>query len=95
MHTAIHTYIHIQARVQGGAQGAWAPPPLEIEKQKKKKGSEQISGYFTYIMLGFQILGPPPLRIPGHAPDIYRPSSECKLFSLYNFIAIIRQYNIF
>ena len=21
----------------GGAQGAWAPPPLEIEKQKKKK----------------------------------------------------------
>ena len=26
----------IQARVQGGAQGAWAPP-LEIEKQKKKK----------------------------------------------------------
>ena len=26
-----------QARVQGGAQGAWAPPPLEIKKQKKKK----------------------------------------------------------
>ena len=27
----------VQARVQGGgAQGAWAPP-LEIEKQKKKK----------------------------------------------------------
>ena len=25
-----------QARVQGGAQGAWTPPPLEIEKQKKK-----------------------------------------------------------
>ena len=21
----------------GGAQGAWPPPPLEIEKQKKKK----------------------------------------------------------
>ena len=35
----------VQARVQGGgAQGAWAP--LEIEKQKKKKG--------------FQILGPSP-----------------------------------
>ena len=39
----------------GGAQGAWAPP-LGIEKQKKK---------------GFQILAPPPLRIPGHAPDIH------------------------
>ena len=25
-----------QARVQGMAQGAWAPGPLEIEKQKKK-----------------------------------------------------------
>ena len=37
----------------GGARGL--PPPLEIEKQKKK---------------GFHILGtpPPPLRIPGHAP---------------------------
>ena len=26
----------IQARVQGGGQGAWPPPPLEIKKQKKK-----------------------------------------------------------
>ena len=25
----------------GGAQGAWAPPPLEIEKQKKKKKGHQ------------------------------------------------------
>ena len=47
-----------QARVQGGAQGAWAPP-LEIEKQKKKKkkkkkrSSEQILSYFTYILLVF------------------------------------------
>ena len=38
----------------GGAQGAWAPPPLEIEKQKKKKrSSEQILSYFTYILLLF------------------------------------------
>ena len=40
-----------QARVQGGA---WAPPPLKIEKQKKKKkkkkSSEQILSYFTYIL---------------------------------------------
>ena len=36
-----------QARVQGG--GA----PLEIEKQKKRS-SEQILSYFTYILLLFQ-----------------------------------------
>ena len=37
-----------QARVQGGA----CPPPLEIEK-KKKRSSEQILSYFTYILLLF------------------------------------------
>ena len=42
-----------QARVQGGGGPKGPGPPLEIEKQKKKKS--------------FQIL-PPPLRIPGHAP---------------------------
>ena len=31
---------YVQARVQGGAQGACPPPPLEIEKQKKKRSSE-------------------------------------------------------
>ena len=41
-----------QARVQGGAQGA-CPPPLEIEKQTKKRSSEQILSYFTYILLLF------------------------------------------
>ena len=42
-----HNY---QARVQGGAL-----PPLEIEKQKniKKRSSEQILSYFTYILLLF------------------------------------------
>ena len=40
-----------QARVQGGPKGP-APPPLEIEKQKKR-----LSDF-----------GPLPLRIPGHAP---------------------------
>ena len=30
-----------QARVQGGAQGAW-PPPLEIEKKKKKKKKKKV-----------------------------------------------------
>ena len=32
-----------------------APPPEKLKSQKKK---------------GFQMLGPPPLRIPGHAPAI-------------------------
>ena len=32
--------IHMQARVQGGPRGL-APPPLEIEKQKKKKKGHQ------------------------------------------------------
>ena len=35
----------------GGAKGS-GPPPLEIEKQKKKS-SGQILSYFTYILLLF------------------------------------------
>ena len=39
-------------RVFRGAQGP--PPPLEFEKQKqKKRSSQQILSYFTYILLPF------------------------------------------
>ena len=27
----------MQGRVQGGAQGAWAPPPEKLKSKKKKK----------------------------------------------------------
>ena len=37
--------LYIQARVWGGGQGACAPPPLEIEKQKKV-----IKGNFNYAI---------------------------------------------
>ena len=40
-----------QARVQGGPEGP-VPPPLEIEKQKKRL-SEQILSYFIYNLLLF------------------------------------------
>ena len=40
----------VQARVQGEWPGP--PLPLEIEKQKKKS-SEQILSYFTYVLLLF------------------------------------------
>ena len=49
----VTTIIMTQARVQGGgAQVACPPPPLEIEKQKKKV-TEQILSYFIYILLLF------------------------------------------
>ena len=38
----------------GGPRGlGLPPPPLEIEKPKKKRSSEQILSYFTYILLLF------------------------------------------
>ena len=40
-----------QARVQG-PKGPGAPPPLEIEKQKKKSSGQTLS-YFTSILLLF------------------------------------------
>ena len=46
-----------QARVQGGAQVAWAPLEIEKQKKKKKKKKKRLSDF-----------GPLPLRIPGHAP---------------------------
>ena len=82
-------------------EGAWAPPPLEIEKQKKKKGHQSkfkaISPIFCYFFTrkyhllsyflswpppppekmkskkkkAFRFWAPPPIRIPGHAPDHY------------------------
>ena len=42
----------IQARVQGGGPKGPGPIPLEIKKPKKKS-SEQILSYFTYILLLF------------------------------------------
>ena len=39
--------------VSRGGKGP-APPPLEIEKQKKRS-SEQILSYFTYILLLFLV----------------------------------------
>ena len=40
-------------RVSRGGQGAWASP-IEIEKPKKRS-SEQILRYFTYILLLFLV----------------------------------------
>ena len=45
---------HIPRCVSRGGGPRGLPPPLEIEKQKKKKLPD---------------FGPPLLRIPGHAPD--------------------------
>ena len=58
-----------QARVQGGGLGP--PPPLEIEKQKKKghqskfEASSPIFGYFfsrKYLFLTHFLSWPPPLK---------------------------------
>ena len=48
----ISVYWHTTGACPGGAQGA-SPPPLEIEKAKKKWSSEQILSYFAYILLLF------------------------------------------
>ena len=47
------TFWCVLARGQGGPRGL--SPPLEIEKQKKKKSSEQILSYFTYIFATFLV----------------------------------------
>ena len=39
VHRCTYTYTNVQAGACPGG-GAWAPPPLEIEKQKKKKGHQ-------------------------------------------------------
>ena len=44
--------INLARRVsRGGGQGTW--PPLEVEKQTKKRSFEQILSYFTYVLLLF------------------------------------------
>ena len=68
--------IYSQARVQGGAQGAWPPPPLQIEKQeeKKKKGHQSkfqdvlpIFCYFStrkyHFLIYFLSWAPPPKKM--------------------------------
>ena len=47
---------HIHRRVsRGGGPKGPGPPPLEIEKQQKKRSSEQILSYFTYICYFFSL----------------------------------------
>ena len=51
LNTIKHTLMALFRRVsRGGAQGAW-PPPLEIEKQKKKK--KVIKANFKLFHLHF------------------------------------------
>ena len=52
-HSANHAIMTLVDRrvSRGGARGLGAPP-LEIEKQKKRL-SDQILSYFTYILLLF------------------------------------------
>ena len=61
---------------RGGARGLG--PPSKSEKQKKKKKK------------AFRFWAPPPLRIPGHAPDMHAHIQHftCSLYMLIMLLSL-------